>query len=89
MTLHSFVLSLATGPAPTVCIGATVAETTDARRMTMRLEWHDLPVLDIVRDNPAETLYAVLCSLITDFDDHMVTRVEFENRDQEAADDAS
>lgn len=86
MTLHSFVLSLATGGGPTVCIGATVAETTEARRMTMRMEWHDLPVLDIVRDNPAETMYAVLCSLITDFDDHMVTQVEFENMAQEVAD---
>lgn len=88
MTLHSFVLSLATGGGPTVCIGATVAEATDDRRTTMRLEWHDLPVLDIVRDNPAETMYAVLCSLITDFDDHMITHVDIESRDQAVADDA-
>lgn len=78
MHIQSFCMSASATSQEETCVTAVVVDAEDHRRTRCTIEWHGLPLLKGLRDNPAETLYAILSSLVTDFDDHMVTTVVIE-----------
>ena len=72
--VHAFCLSASASESGKISPTASLTHDDGERSWQISMEWTNLPLLQAPVDNPAEFLYAVLWSMMTDFDDHLVTR---------------
>lgn len=56
---------------------ATIMETTEERRTTIRIEWADMAPIS-PGETPAEWVYNLLSRMVENFDDHLVMSIEVE-----------